>query len=441
MFFLLAGRRVGTLMTQHTSRRTLLRGLGAAGLTTASAGLSGCLTLLLSGGSATSGNAPISFASQRQRIRRQDATAVVRTRAGLIEAIKTPGAVIWIPGNVTINLTGSSHLEIAPNVTIASNRHLGGGKGALIRFDDYAYLFTVPQRTARVTGLRLRGPYTKYRDFSTDDATYAHAAFGIWFKDQSGIVDNCELWGWPGYAIGAGLSDTATQMWIHHNEIHHNQLGGLGYALESLNGFSLVEWNYFSHYRHVVSGYGYPTNGYEFRCNVVGPPGNADPARFPCDMHSLGEQPNFPQGVQTAGKYINAHHNVFNLTEENAMSISGTPTRYARFVNNWTAHSKGGDGPGEPAVYIDDGRLKMHDNHFGQDALKPGRHWLKQMSRRVPISNGKPSPAAWSPPRRGNITTGNTTTNGTATPPPAKSGTHQRLQTPPPGERPITEVD
>jgi hypothetical protein len=420
-------------------RRTLLRGLGAAGLTTASAGLSGCLTLLLSGGGSTSGNTPISFASQRQRIRRQDATVIVRNRAALVEAITTPGAVIWIPGRVTINLTGYSNLTIAPNVTIASNRHLGGGTGALLRFDDYAHLFTVPQGSARVTGLRLRGPYTKYRDFMTDDATYAHAASGITFEGTSGIVDNCEMWGWTAYAIGAGTRDTPTQMWIHHSEIHHNQMGGLGYALESFNGLSLVEWNYFSHYRHVVSGYGYKTNGYEFRCNVIGPPGNADPARFPCDMHSLGEQPNFPQGVQTAGKYINAHHNVFALTEENAMSISGTPTMYARFCNNWTAHSKGGDGPGEPAVYIDGGRLKMHDNYFGHDSLQPGRHWLQQMSKRVPISNGQPSPSAWSSSRSGN-TNNNSTNNSNATTTPSGSGPPQRLRTPPPGERPITEV-
>jgi hypothetical protein len=428
------------LSMADVDRRTLLRGLGAAGVTTVSAGLSGCLTLLLSGGG-SSGSAPISFASQRQRIRKKDADRIVRTPTELIQAIHQPNTIVWIPGNVLIDMTGHSDVKIAPNVTLASNRHLGGGKGALIRFNDYEYLFKVPQRGARVTGVRLRGPSTKYRDFPTDDATYAHAAYGIWFQDQSGIVDNCELWGWPAYAIGAGTRDMPTQMWIHHNEIHHNQMGGLGYALESLNGMSLVEWNYFSHYRHVVSGYGYKTNGYEFRCNVVGPPGNADPARFPCDMHSLGEQPNFPHGVQTAGKYINAHHNVFELTEENAMSISGIPTMYARFCNNWTAHAKGGDGPGEPAVYIPDGgTLKMRNNHFGQDALEPGRKRLKQMSRRVPISNGQPSPSAWSLSHRRNTNNGNSTNNGNATTTPSGSGPPQRLRTPPPGERPVTEV-
>jgi hypothetical protein len=422
-------------------RRTLLRGLGAAGLTTASAGLSGCLTLLLSGGGATSGTAPISFASQRQRIRRQDADQTVQTPPKLIEAAKQPNTTIWIPDTVTLNMTGYSDINIAPNVRIASNRHLGGRKGGIIRFDKYERLFIVPQRTARVTGLRLKGPQTTYQDFPTDDATYAHAAYGIWFKGQSGIVDNCEMFGWPGYAIGAGTTDAATQMWIHHNDIHHNQLGGLGYGLESLNGMSLVEWNYFSHYRHVVSGYGYKTNGYEFRCNVVGPP-SPDPSRFACDMHRLGEQPNFPPSNQQAGKYINVHHNVFELIRDNAMSISGIPTMYARFVNNWTAHSNGGDGPGEPAVYIPDrATLKMHNNNFGQEAVKRGRKRLKQLNKRIPISKGKPSPLAWSPPRRENATKKATTNNGTATTTPSGSGTQQRRQTPPPGERPITEVN
>jgi hypothetical protein len=428
------------------SRRTALRGGLGALAAVASAGASGCITTLIrrkrrrQQGSVPAAP-PISFASQRKRIRKKDADQIVSTPNQLIQAAKQPNTTIWIPGKAILDMTGHSNIKIAPNVRVASNRHLGGGKGALIRFDDYEYLFTVPQRGARVTGVRLRGPYTKYRNFSTEKATYAHAAYGIWFKGTSGIVDNCELWGWPAYAIGAGTSDTATQMWIHHNEIHHNQLGGLGYALESLNGMSLVEWNYFSHYRHVVSGYGYKTNGYEFRCNVVGPPGNADPARFPCDMHSLGEQDNFPNHITTAGKYINAHHNVFELTEENAMSISGIPTKYARFVNNWTAHSKNGDGEGEPAVYVPDGAtLRMHDNHFGEDSLEPGRQWLKKMNTKIPISNGIPSPSAWSPSRSGNTNNGNSTNNSNATATPAGSGPPQRLQTPPPGERPVTEV-
>lgn len=268
------------------SRRSLLRA-GAVGALGVSASLSGCIGIILGGGyyqqqarrrQSMAGGAPISFASQRQRIRKQDAEQTVSTPTQLIQAAKQPKTTIWIPGDVTIDMTGQSNIPIAPNVRIASNRHLGGGTGALLRCDDYAHLFTVPQRGARLTGVRLQGPQPKYRDFSTEQATYAHAAYGITFNGTSGIVDNCELWGWPGYAIGAGTSDTATQLWMHHNDIHHTQLGGLGYGLESLNGMSLVEWNYFSHYRHVVSGYGYNTNGYEFRCNVVGPP-SPDPSR------------------------------------------------------------------------------------------------------------------------------------------------------------------
>lgn len=401
------------------------------------AGLSGCTAPLLvrrrRRRQQSAGGPPISFASQRKRIRKKNADQIVRTPTKLIQAVKQPKTTIWIPGNATMDMTGHSNIPIAPNVRIVSNRHLGGRTGALIRFDDLARLFIVPQRTARLTGLRLRGPRTTYQDFPTRKETYANAAYGIWFKGQSGIVDNCELWGWPGYAVGAGTGDRATQMWIHHNEMHHNQMGGLGYALESLNGMSLVEWNYFSNYRHVVSGYGYKTNGYEFRCNVVGPPQNDDPANFPCDMHKLGEQENFPTHVRTAGKYINAHHNVFELTTENAMAISGIPTKFARFVNNWTAHSKNGEGPGEPAVSIPDGAtLKMHDNHFGPDSLQPGRNWLQRMNTRVPISNGKPSPSAWSPPGTG---TKNNKHNQSG-----KTAPQHRLLPPPPGERSITEV-
>jgi hypothetical protein len=394
---------VMTVDSSKTSRRTLLRRIGVVGGTAASASLSGCISLFFGGSrekirQRRRPGKPISFASQRKRIRKKDATVVVHNRSELLAAIKTSDAVVWIPGDVTIDLTDYFNIRIAPNVTIASNRNLKKGNGARIQSNDYDHLFYVPEQGARLTGLQLRGPQTQYRDFPTKTETYANAAFGIWFQDQYGIVDNCEMWGWSGYATGAGLKNTPTQMWIHHNDMHHNHMGGLGYALESLNGFSLVEWNYFSGYRHVVSGYGYKTNGYEFRFNVVGPPNNSDPARFPCDMHSLGEQPNYPPSNNQAGKYINVHHNVFELAKENAMSISGIPTKYARFVNNWTAHSKGGDGPGEPAVYAPSGAtVKKHNNHFGRKVVKAGRQWLKKMNTEIPISSGKPSPSDWSP--------------------------------------------
>jgi hypothetical protein len=387
--------------SSQVSRRTLLRRGGAALATVASAGTSGCITTLLYRRQQRRGpgGPPISFASERQRIRKQDATITVRNRYELLKAINQPNAVIWIPENVTIDMSDDGNNVIAPNVTIASNRNLNGGTGGMIKTNTYTRGVFRAKGRCRVTGIRLKGPRTEYFDpGNTKPEIYAHAATGVLFEGETAIVDNCELFGWTAQGLSLGTKGTQTQGWIHHNDMHHNQMNHLGYPMEIYNGFHLIEWNYFSRYRHAITGYGYATSGYEARFNIVGPPGGA-PAGFAFDMHSLGEQPNFPNHVTTAGKYMNIHHNVFELVKHNALSISGQPTKYARFVDNWCATSKGGDGPGVPAVYAPDA-AEVHKKHnqFGKGAVLKGRQWVKDLATRISISNGKPSLAAWKPP-------------------------------------------
>lgn len=357
------------------------------------------------------GGPPISFSSQRKRVKKTNADQTAKNPEALIQAVQQPGTTVWIPEGVSIDMSGRS-TKIAPNVTIASNRNLGNGKGGLITFDNYETVFVMPDGGGRLTGVRLQGPQTNYRNFDTETETYAHAASGIHFMGDSAIVDHCEIFGWPGYGVGIGSDERATQGWVHHNDIHHCQMGGLGYPIELFNGFSLIEWNYFSHYRHVVAGYGQPTNGYEARFNVVSKP-SPDVAAFAFDMHKLGEQDNYQSGNNTAGKWINVHHNVCEFTEESAMSISGIPTQYARFANNWCAHSENGT---PPAAYAPDGAdLRTSDNQFGVRAVEKGRQWLQQIIEKLPLSNGKPSNQAWDLPNNLNGVLNNTTQNTTNT--------------------------
>jgi hypothetical protein len=106
---------------------------------------------------------------------------------------------------------------------------------------------------------------------------------------------------------------------------------------------------------------------------------------------------------------------------------------YARFANNWTAHSEAGaHSPGGAISIPAQATLKMHGNHFGKDSLKPGRNWLKKMSPKIPISNGKPSPSSWTPPAIGN--------KNNKSPPSGSTDTPKQMITPPPEDRPLTEV-
>lgn len=397
----------------RTSRRDLLC-RGAAILATAgSVGASGCVSTLMlrkrQQQRGFAGGPPISFSSQRKRIRKTNADKIVKNPDALIRAIQQPKTTVWIPEDASIDMSGHSGTKIAPNVTIASNRNLGG-EGGLITFNDYETAFIVPDGGGRLTGVRLQGPETNYRKFDTEKETYAHAASGIHFMGQTAIVDNCDIFGWPAFGVGIGSTERTTQGWVHHNDIHHCQMGSLGYPIELFNGFSLIEWNYFSHYRHVVAGYGQPTNGYEARFNVVSRP-SPDVAAFAFDMHKLGEQDDYPSDNNTAGRWINVHHNVCEFTEESAMSISGIPTQYARFANNWCAHSKSQT---PPAAYAPDGAdLRVSENLYGMSAVEKGRQWLTQLTNNLSLSDGKPSNQAWNLPKNLTGDLNNTTHNAT----------------------------
>jgi hypothetical protein len=381
-------------------RRTLLRGLGAAGATTASASLSGCLALLLGGGGGGGkrSGAPISFASQRHRIRKAMADQIVRTRAELIRAVGQAGTTIWIPPGVIIDMTGESQIKIANNVTIASNRNLRpNARGGLIKTDDQQNIgvFITKHENVgfRVTGVRLKGPRTDYFDPRTHGRSeYDFAVTGFRAYGKSVVVDNCEVFGWTAAGFIPGTKSTPTRGWFHHNAMHHNQMEHLGYPMDLYNGLHLIEWNYFDYNRHSIAGFGRRKNGYEARFNVVGP--HAVSHAF--DMHYLGE--NLGTSSRVAGKYVNVHHNVFELTSHSVFSIQGRPRQYARFCRNWCAAPKGGADHGDPegvvfAPEFADVRVK----HNLYDTIKPGHRWLRRLARqlahRTDVLAPQPSPS------------------------------------------------
>lgn len=407
-------------------RRTTLRTLGAVGATTVSVGTSGCLALLFPDGGGSNGN-PISFASQRQRITPQMADQTVDTRSKLIDAVGQPDTTVWIPSDITIDMTGTPLTTIANNVTIASDRNLAGGNGGLIKTDEQRnFAVFITQNVdvhLRVTGIRLKGPRTDYFDpYKLGRSHRDYATTGIRATGKSIIVDNCEIFGWTNAGLIPGTKETPTQGWIHHNSMHHNQMAHLGYPMDLYNGEHLIEWNYFDHNRHSIAGFGYPTNGYEARFNVVGPNAN-HPHFFSFDMHNLGE--NLESGPrknsQVAGKYVNVHHNVVEQGQHPAISLSGIPKMFARFSHNWVVDE-------ERAIDSEPGaEMRVADNIYGEEVIKQGREWLKQLSAQLQSSDElptNPSPTGLTvnlsidtPPSLAN----NTTTNDSQTATPTKT--------------------
>lgn len=276
-------------------------------------------------------------ATYDRKISRRSADFVVDTKNGLLDALDTAGSgdVVYVADSAKIDLTGVSNVGLSGGVTLASGRG-SGSMGALLYTNDYpSPLFKVYGGRVRFTGLRIRGPRWEY--FETTNHDY-YGATGIWLLGDDGEVDNCQFYGWTQAAVSVGARNRAVSAHVHHNSIHNNQMEGLGYGVNLYNGHSLVEHNYFDHNRHSVDGFGYETNGYEARYNLVGP--NAVSHAF--DMHNLSE--NGGDGGNRAGGTIKIHHNTFEFTHDKlgrgqeAITIRGVPADGAYFEKNWFAH-------------------------------------------------------------------------------------------------------
>lgn len=331
---------------------------------------------------------PMQFMSQRHRVTKEMATHVVSDQSALIKALSTPEATVWIPNDVTIDMSGTTSVPIAPNVTIASGRLLSDKQGGMIKTNSYDKgIFYQDSSGCRITGLRLKGPRTDYfepRKSGKDEDDYS--ALGFKLRGKTAIVDHCEVLGWTFAGIALGTRTQQTRGWIHHNSMHHNQMNHLGYPMELYNGLHLIEWNYFDYNRHSIAGFGREGNGYEARFNVVG----SHAIQHAFDMHNLGENldyltPRSGRG-RTAGQFVNVHHNVFELTSHSAFSIQGYPEQHARFCQNWCAEQRQGTitADTEGVVYFPNGiDMRIKNNKFGSDVIKPGRKWLAKTTKKL----------------------------------------------------------
>lgn len=422
-----------------TDRRRFLTGLGTVGAVGLSS-ISGCLSMWVNGSNGKGNYPPLQFASQQHRITEEMATQTATDRSSLIKAVRTPGATVWIPQTATIDMTGVVGVPVAPNVTIASNRLLnnGGGasnsgqyrrggsnsgqnrrggsnsgrnrrggsnssqdnqKGGVIKTDEYDKgIFLNDTGGCRITGLRLQGPrMDNFKPEGGADNVEEYSSLGFNFQGQTAIIDHCEVAGWTFAGIALGAKTKYTQGWIHHNNMHHNQMEHLGYPMELYNGLHLIEWNYFNYNRHSIAGFGYPTSGYEARFNTVG----ANAILHSFDMHHLGENLDDYKGSdfgRVAGSFVNIHHNVFELTSYPAFSIQGIPQRYARFCNNWCAEQSSDSAAGNSGAAVlfpDSADVRVKDNTYGLDSVGAGRDRLREIEPKLMDSQ---DPSTENPP-------------------------------------------
>ncbi len=230
------------------------------------------------------------------------------------------GDVVFVPGDAEIDTGGRQGLEIPEAVTLAGDRGAGGSAGGMIYSNalDTPFLVKTAGDRVRVTGLRIRGPYP-HRDRA------AHSSYGIITSHFALEIDNCEI---SGFSVAATRFDAgACRGYVHHNFIHHNQKGGLGYGV-SINGADvLIEANLFDWCRHHIASSGSPGSAYEARYNICLEHANG----HLFDMHGGQDR---GDATVISGAWMAMHHNTFIAQDVRSVVIRGVPSQDARIHHN-----------------------------------------------------------------------------------------------------------
>ncbi len=296
-------------------------------------------------------------------VSRSSADFIVDTKSELLSALQSArsGDVVYIEGNANIDMSGTYNTRIPAGVTLASNRGENGASGGRIYQSKQssppspAVLFRVDGQNVRITGLRIEGP-----EKNTDSVNYK--PIGIYCTQRNSEIDNCEIWGWCNAGInmaGTGGSSLKAGGYIHHNNIHHCQMDGLGYGIVvTAGGVALIEANYFDYNRHSIAGDGVAGDGYEARYNICGPHALAT-SPHPFDMHGKASG-----STTIAGDEIRIHHNTFLATSPSGaypIAIRGVPRVGAYIDHNWFYYTQ------QAPVWQTDGRsgITMTDNLIG----------------------------------------------------------------------------
>ena len=265
-----------------------------------------------------------------------DANVTVTSRAGLERHCGDAGKVIWIPGDVQIELTST----LAVRATIASDRGIDGSDGALIYTTQRGKTSAAWDGgigrglihcygTGRLTGLRLRGPYHNHYPnpeypgyIPLDSGTPAERtrkreqryARGVNIHSSGVEIDNIEIYGWPNQAINIGSARNAYSPYIHHIDGHDCMMVAAGYVVDVVRGTPRIEKCYFNAARHAVDGFGHENCGYVLESSVFGP----STYSHAVDMHCLGENgfsgntdPNSPTWGLRGGGRMEIRDNVF----------------------------------------------------------------------------------------------------------------------------------
>ena len=262
-------------------------------------------------------------------------STLAQLRAALGSA--TSGQVVYVEDSASIDMSSQAPVTLKGGVTLMSGRGVNGSSGGIIRSLDYGYkngsylrLIDVTGPDAKIIGLRIEGPDkdTHVSEIGYDGQYWEGIRVGY---NARFTVSDCELWGFAHIAIVSPGDDSL----ITRSYIHHNQLKGYGYGVETEDALDIqVIDNTFDSNRHDIASGGTERTSYIASGNVSYR--NNHPGEQAFDVHGGVDR---GDGTDIAGRFFHIHDNVFFSTGGPGFWIRGTPTQKSVVEDNVFAHS------------------------------------------------------------------------------------------------------
>ncbi len=315
--------------------------------------------------------------------------------------------VVWVDDNASIDLDGLASTDPKPPnfllhvpdcVTLAGGRTATKDGGLLYvgkRSNTQLFMLELGNN-ARVTGLRLQGPYS-----GSDAGGPRTSAIRLQGIDQA-LIDNNEIYAWPGAGVDVRNVNTeqatVESIRISNNFIHDNVMCEVGYGVVvGQKGYAYVDRNLFANNRHAVSGDGCvagpcPGNtGYIAELNFVLAEGRRCPSSNSFvklisagyynqhfDMHGLGSDcgsKSYCGG--DAGEFFDIRNNAIRGAQNYycfallcgtrpALELRGTPLQVSFFRDNAVVHGNQGDAVSTPANHTQP-NLEISNVQYGVD--------------------------------------------------------------------------
>jgi hypothetical protein len=343
-------------------------------------GAGGDLTPMVVGTQETAQNEDIRFLGlDPARLYPHGGFVPVTSSEGLAAALKAAswGTVVVIQNGFT---AGEGYVVDTDGVTIRGGqtfRHQVGPEivvpYAKAFVPDYVFLHLTKEQN-RVTGLRVRGPYSgkdRTQPAPGTDHVVSLVGKGIRVGERSGtLIDHNEVQAFPIAAIAVEEGNAsevcppppplqqpplppvppprAHRVRILDNYLHHNRMDDLGYAVvASTGGYPLVQGNVFNDNRHAIASDGRAFSGYRAVGNLVmkeSPWQGIPPVMWKThdfDMHGRGGSGSSHIGG-LAGYQVTIVGNTFLADDfkRDAYHLRGTPCKTNYFVDNAVRASK-----------------------------------------------------------------------------------------------------